>query len=52
MYRGIICGIPQRTPQALDGRVNAVVEIDNRVIGPQLALDFLAGDDLSAMLHQ
>ena len=49
---GIIRGIPQRTPQALDCRVDAVVKIHNRVIGPQLALDFLAGDDISATLHQ
>src|ERR1700684_3798321 len=43
----IIGGISQGAPEGLYRRIDAVVEIDDRIIRPQPALDFLAGDDLA-----
>ena len=44
MKRGVLRRVVQRVPQPLDGRVQAMLEIDERVARPQLGLQLLAGD--------
>jgi hypothetical protein len=34
--------VAERVPQPFNGRVDAVIEFDNRIAGPELTLDFLA----------
>ena len=40
MYFGFSAESPSATPQLLDGRVDAVVELHHGVVGPELLLDF------------
>ncbi|HXI92312.1 MAG TPA: hypothetical protein VNO24_20055, partial [Blastocatellia bacterium] len=35
-----------------NGYIDAVVEVHNRVIGPKLPFDFLAGYDLTLAIHE
>jgi hypothetical protein len=48
----VVSRIAQGSPESPDGHVNAVVEIYNGVVGPELPLDFLTGYDLAVTLNQ
>jgi hypothetical protein len=44
--------VPERLAQLADGCIDAVIKLDNRVIRPELLLDFLTGDDRAVALAQ
>jgi hypothetical protein len=44
--------ISQRVAQPLDGSVQAVLEVDERVVAPEATPEILAGDDLAGRLEQ
>jgi len=44
--------VAQCAPEILDGGVDAVVKLDNSVVGPQLLPDLFAGDDFASALDQ
>ena len=52
MYLGSSAESPERLAQLLDGCVDALVELDHRVVRPELSLDFFAGDNLAVALDQ
>jgi hypothetical protein len=43
----IVGGIAERIAEALDGGIEAMLKIDEGVSGPELALQFFAGDELT-----
>jgi hypothetical protein len=45
-------GVPQSFPQALDGIVDAVVEVNKRVGGPYPPLKFLTRGNFTGLLQQ
>src|SRR5438067_2370311 len=49
---GLLRGVLQRQPYFLDGGIDAVVELDNRVIWPELTPDLLARHHLTGMFKQ
>ena len=49
---GGLGGVAQGFPQPLDGVVKTVVEIDKGVGGPDLLLQFFAGDGLTGTLQK
>ncbi len=48
----LVAGIDQRAAQLLYSVVDAVVELDNRVVGPKSLANFVASDDLAVGLDQ
>ena len=49
---GFVGRITQRPPQVLDGRVDAVVKLDDGVVRPQFFSDLLAADQFALALDQ
>jgi hypothetical protein len=49
---GLARRFPQRIPQPHHGRVDTVVELDYRVVGPELVADLLAQNHLPRTLQQ
>ena len=49
---GLVGRVTQRLPQLLDGSVDAVVELYDRVVGPQPLLDLVERHDVAATLDQ
>ena len=52
MYFGWSTESPSTRRNSPDGGVDAVLEIDNGVVGPKLLLDFLACDEFPGVLDQ
>src|SRR5689334_8646282 len=48
----MVGGVAEGSAEGTDGHVDAVVEIDVRVVGPELFLDLLAGGDAPIILDQ
>src|SRR5262245_61406658 len=46
------CRVTQSSSQDFDGRINAMVEIDNCAARPESPPDFVAGDNLAAIRNQ
>jgi hypothetical protein len=44
--------VAEGSTEGTDGHVDAVVEIDDSVVGPELLLDLLAGGDAPIVLDQ
>ena len=44
--------IPKRLPDLLNRRIQALVELDELVLGPEAVLELLSGDDLAGLLEQ
>ena len=49
---GILCRVAQRIAQPLDRGVQAVVEVHERIGGPQAAVEILPGDHFAGTLQQ
>jgi hypothetical protein len=49
---GIGGRVPERLAQLVDGSIQAVVEIDERVLRPEFLAQFLARDDVSGPLQE
>jgi hypothetical protein len=49
---GILGRVAQRLPEFLDRMVQAVVELDERVCGPQAGAQFVPGDHFSGAFDQ
>jgi hypothetical protein len=52
MKRGGFSRIVQRFAQPADGGIDAVLEIHERIVGPQLLFQIVPGDDLARSLQQ
>lgn len=48
----IVRRFPERAAQPFDGRIDAVVELDNRIVRPQFLADFLAQHRLAGVLDE
>ena len=44
--------VPQGTSQPINSRINAVIELDNGVVGPEPFADFLPKDHFTGPFHQ
>ena len=49
---GIIGIVPQRFAQSVDRFIQPLLEIDERILRPELIVQFLAGDDLTRLLKK
>ena len=49
---GIVGGVAESSAEGTDGHVDAVVEINDRVVGPEPLLDFLPGGEAPIVLDQ
>ena len=48
----IICRISQRLANLVDGRVDAVIEVDEGILGPEFLVQLFTGHDFSRILQQ
>jgi len=49
---GIVGRVAERSPEDPDRHIDAVIEVHDGLVGPELSLDLLAGDDLPLPLDQ
>src|SRR5271170_5867024 len=49
---GVVRRVPQGTAEGLDRRIDALVEVVDRMIHPQGVLDFLAGDNPALTFYE